>query len=47
MKLKEVLEGIEGLRAKGNLEAEVSNITTDSRKVGNGDMFIAIEGFEG
>ncbi len=46
MKLKEVLEGIEGLRAKGNLEAEVSNITTDSRKVGNGDMFIAIEGFE-
>jgi UDP-N-acetylmuramoyl-L-alanyl-D-glutamate--2,6-diaminopimelate ligase len=46
MNLKEVLIGIEGIKAKGNLNIDIKNITTDSRKVNEGDMFIAIKGFE-
>ena len=33
MKLKEILSGIEELKAKGNVEVEINNIQTDSRKV--------------
>ena len=46
MELKRILTGIEGLKAKGNLDIDVPNITIDSRAVGQGDMFIAIKGFE-
>ena len=46
MNLKNIIAGIEGLKAKGNLDIEVKNITTDSRKVKEGDMFIAIKGFD-
>ena len=46
MKLKEILSGIESLKAKGNIEAEINKIETDSRKVAQGDLFVAIKGFE-
>lgn len=46
MKLKEILKGIDDLKAKGNLDIEVKNITCDSRSINAGDMFVAIKGFD-
>ena len=46
MNLKNIIAGIEGLKAKGNLDVEVNNISTDSRNIKQGDMFIAIKGFD-
>jgi len=46
MELKAVLNGIEGLKAKGNLEIDIKSIAHDSRKVEKGGMFVAIKGFE-
>lgn len=46
MKLKEILAGLEGLKVKGNLDIEISNIDKDSRNIKKGSMFIAIKGFE-
>ncbi len=46
MELKKILAGVEGLKAKGDLDLEIPNITADSRAVKEGDMFIAIKGFE-
>ena len=46
MNLKNIIAGIEGLKAKGNLDVEVNNISTDSRSIKQGDMFIAIKGFD-
>ncbi len=45
MELKNVLNGLEGLKAKGNLEIDIINIESDSRKITKGSMFIAIKGF--
>ncbi len=46
MELKKVLNGIEGLKAKGDLEIDVANIECDSKKITNGDMFVAIKGYD-
>lgn len=46
MKLKAVLNGIEGLKARGSLDIDISNISHDSRKVKEDGMFIAIKGYE-
>lgn len=46
MELKKVLSGLENLKSKGNLDIDVSNITSDSREVEEGGMFVAIKGFE-
>ncbi len=46
MKLKTVLNGIDGLKAKGNLDIEIMGIEHDSRKVKEGYMFVAIKGYE-
>ena len=46
MNLKSVLNGIDGLKAKGNLEYDVLGIAHDSRKVKEGYMFVAIKGYE-
>ena len=46
MNLKAVLNGIEGLKAKGNLDIDIKSISHDSRKVKDGGMFVAIKGFE-
>ncbi len=46
MELKKLLVGIEGLRATGNLDLDITSITHDSRTVEKGGLFIAIKGFE-
>ncbi len=45
MKLKEILSGIEGIKAKGEVDREIISIENDSRKVKKGSMFFAIKGF--
>ena len=46
MELKKVLAGIEGLKAKGNLDIDITQISNDSRDIKEGAMFIAIKGFD-
>ena len=46
MELKNILSGIEGLKAKGDLEVDITGISNDSRKVKPGYLFIAIKGFD-
>ena len=46
MELKKLLQGIEGIKAKGDLEVDIKDITNDSRKVKKGSLFIAIKGFD-
>ena len=46
MKLKDLLEGIPYQLVKGDLELEVSSIAYDSRKVGEGSLFVCLKGFE-
>ena len=46
MELRKLLVGLEGVKAKGNLEIDITGITRDSREVKEGDMFVAIKGFE-
>lgn len=45
MKLKDVLKDIEILDYKGNLENEVTNITSDSRTIEKDGLFVAIIGY--
>ena len=46
MNLKSILVGIEGVKGRGNLDIEITNIQGDSRKIKEGGLFIAISGFE-
>lgn len=46
MELKKILQGIEGIKAKGDLEIDIKDLTNDSRKVTKDSMFIAVKGFE-
>lgn len=46
MELKKILSGIEGLKAKGDLEIDITNIECDSKKITKGDMFVAIKGYD-
>ena len=46
MELRKVLAGLENLKAKGNLDIDIENIESDSRKITNNSLFIAIKGFE-
>ena len=46
MELKAIISGIEGLKAKGNLDLDIKSIECDSRKVEKDGMFIAIKGFQ-
>ena len=45
MNLTKVLSGIDGIKAKGEIDREVSTIENDSRKVQPNSMFFAIKGF--
>ena len=44
MRLKETLIGLEGLKAKGNLDVDITGIECNSEKVKDGNMFVAIKG---
>ena len=46
MNLKSILVGIDGLKAKGNLDLEISSVECDYRAVKQGSLFVAIKGFE-
>ena len=46
MNLKTLLSGIDGLKAMGNLEKDISGIAHDSRKVKEGYAFVAIKGYD-
>lgn len=45
MKLKDVIKNINIIETKGNLETDITNITSDSRKVKENGLFFAINGF--
>ena len=45
MNLKNILNGIKGLKAKGEVDIEIEGIESDSRNVKKGFMFVAIKGF--
>lgn len=45
MELKKILLGLEGIKAKGNLDLEIEGIENNSKEVKKGYMFIAIKGF--
>ena len=44
MKLQEIINGINILETKGNLDLEISDIHIDSRKVEENHLFIAVKG---
>lgn len=46
MELKKILAGLEGLKVKGDLSIEIKKIESDSSKVKENTMFVAIKGFE-
>ena len=45
MNLKNILQGIENIKGKGNFDIEIENIESDSRKVTKNGLFFAIKGF--
>ena len=46
MELKKILAGVEGLKVKGSLDLDINNLDSDSRNINDGDMFVAIKGFD-
>ncbi len=46
MELRKILVGIEGLKAKGSLDLDISSVECDYRNVKQGSLFVAIKGFE-
>lgn len=46
MELKKILAGLEGLKVKGSLDLDINNLDSDSRNINDGDMFVAIKGFD-
>ena len=45
MELKKLLVGLEGIKAKGNVDIEIKGIENNSKEVKEGYMFVAIKGF--
>ena len=45
MNLKNILNGIEGLKAKGELDLEIEGIESNSKNIKEGFLFVAIKGF--
>lgn len=45
MELKKILVGIDGIKAKGSLDIDITNIECDSRNIKDGGLFVAINGF--
>ena len=45
MELKKLLVGLEGIKAKGNVDLEIKGIEKNSKEVKEGYLFIAIKGF--
>ena len=45
MELSNILVGIEGIKARGTLDKQINKIECNSSNTTEGDLFIAIEGF--
>lgn len=45
MELKKILIGIEGIKARGNIDIDIKAIENNSKEVKEGYMFVAIKGF--
>ena len=45
MKLNDLLKGLEVLETVGDLNLDITNIHSDSRKIKEGGLFVAINGF--
>ena len=45
MELKKILQGLEGIKAKGNVNIDIKGIEKNSKEVKEGYMFVAIKGF--
>ena len=46
MKIKDLLIGLSGLKARGDLETDIKKVVCNSNDVEEGDLFVAIKGFE-
>ncbi|MBO5348745.1 MAG: UDP-N-acetylmuramoyl-L-alanyl-D-glutamate--2,6-diaminopimelate ligase [Clostridia bacterium] len=46
MELKKILVGIDGIKARGALDINITNIECDSRKIKKDGLFVAINGFD-
>lgn len=46
MELKNILSTLEGLKVKGDLNIDISNIDSDSRNIKENGLFVAIKGFD-
>ena len=46
MELKNILSGLEGLKVKGDLTIDITNVESDSRNIKKGGLFVAIKGFD-
>lgn len=44
MKLENLVKGLDVLEVKGNLQREIGGVQIDSRRVADGDLFIAVNG---
>lgn len=46
MKLKNLLEGVQNFKVKGNLDIDIKNVESNSKKITPNSLFIAIKGFD-
>ena len=46
MKIKDIFNNVNIIEAKGDLEKEINNISSDSRVIEQNDMFFAIKGYD-
>ena len=46
MELKNLLVGIDGIKAKGDLDIDITNVESDSRNIKKGGLFVSIKGFD-
>lgn len=46
MELKKLLVGIDGIKAKGNLDIDIEAIESNSKNIKNGYVFVAIKGYK-
>lgn len=46
MNLRNILSGITGIKAKGDVDIEIKSITSNSKEATKGSLFISIKGFE-
>ena len=44
MKLSELLKNVKVITSQGDIDIEIKDVNIDSRKIGNGHLFIAMKG---